>query len=561
MKPNYKWIYHLSLLSFIIITGFYYNLRSTYNLAANELFRIINHSGAWIDVVSWWRLPSLTPVFLAVNFGCSLQCIAILYSIATPLLLYVIFLMCTYLLKKEHSGFVLSGALLGVNTAFFMGKHDTLEAMAWGYMGCLIIQRLCIKYRDTKSFRMISTWGMFLFATFVMLMHLTPITTFNDEVLKSGFYFTNGFRFLFEKGLPIYIFMLLLGSYIALFLFEKKHSVNFLFGILFYVLIVIRQSGFSIDFENLLLPLVFWGVWLFSETVLIYPKHVQTKFWIVSVVLLIGAFGALRFQTTYQQRYNYMKTFLQAAENTGHSKISMFHELQRVNKYINPRYVAVEMTLVSTLLQHPPTTVYFYDTLRHPEQTTGLIVDEVHTYKTLNTNYFPFKDSTYTEIFTPLLEHIVIVDVSCGAEHYASDQGIPYLPDENHTKVKFFHVENRVASNAYEGDYAMEATRSSPYVFSTRISDVQPYDMMRVTVLRKGSEEGHLVISDPFGGKIFYTKEHRIMPMNDTAWQELSILIEIPPNITSLSVYGWNSTNGNSIVYYDNMHIYTWRKQ
>jgi hypothetical protein len=193
-------------------------------------------------------------------------------------------------------------------------------------------------------------------------------------------------------------------------------------------------------------------------------------------------------------------------------KFALSEHLQQLERYIDPTFLAFETPLIAKFQGLPVQSVFF------------IPIDSTKNIPSITTNspYFNFATSHYIISDTAFIKRIL-------RDTIRDTTGIVFTGD----------------SIQYASSVSLWLHRG---------------DSIHISVLRKGSNNGHLIMSDhlPINTK-FWTNEQYISEPDSAGWQRLSI-VHIVSETDRYKAYVWNRNYKNEQIYFKDFRIEIWRE-
>jgi len=242
-------------------------------------------------------------------------------------------------------------------------------------------------------------------------------------------------------------------------------------------------------------------------------KQTNTRFLIVCTLVFFAVFGQLRMLPEFQTRHNFVVRLLDHTPKTA-DKFALPENLQRLERYIDPTFLAFETPLIASLRGRPVQSVFFIPE-RHPETIPNLF------NRTFNTNYFQFSSSNYTLL---------------------SESIIPRSLD-----ILFVFDTTAILGDGRQFGWTIRHM-------------LQRDDSLSLSVWRKGSDFGHLVVSDDRSQNLtFWLEEQDVSEPNSANWQKLSTSF-VASQAQSFRFFIYNGNYKEERIYFKNFRIEIWRE-
>jgi hypothetical protein len=256
----------------------------------------------------------------------------------------------------------------------------------------------------------------------------------------------------------------------------------------------------------------------------------------------------------FEKRQSDTIRLLTASNSLSADKIAISNRFQRTEKYFNVKYFSFETPIISALRNMPLKSIFFY-----PET---LQTENFHEYQipiTLqNTRYFSFSDTEYTVLNEPLIPRKLIMDIICDTDSTVVQNNITRYTPTAHWYFPFYNLYPQ-RREVLSGKTATYTGNGIQYAIYFSLARLKQSDSVEVSVWRKGSESGFLVVSDYNNpAKIWYPQQTTSEP-NEKGWQKLSTTFIITEK-TPLKTFVWNSNYEKELIYFDDFHVRVWRE-
>jgi len=511
------WLSHLGFLVVVGLSAWFHALRSTFGESAMDLFNLINEpqifsSAVWFSV-HWFQ--NLLTVF-AVHANASLPFVSLVFSVSPAIFLYSIFLITRYKFNQEKSGILLLFLLFGINQTFFIAVHTPLIFIATFY---LIIEAIRVFWKKCRSdFRPeieMAIWGLACLFLFFSI-RISP-NVYQDVIVGTHNFSLIGY--FSSVAISTFIISFLMTAFLMLFLIKQKQKKALKeFGawiaLALAFISISGQSGFvDVNFELLFFPLIAILVGGFVVFFGDEFKQPGTRFWILCTLVIFAVFGPLRTLPDFQARHNYVVRLLDHAPKTA-DKFALSEDLQELERYIDPTFLAFETPLIAGLHGRPVQSVFFIPE-RHPETIPNL------SNRTFNANYFPFSSLNYSVKKEPF---------------------IPRTP-------KFIFVQDTlIVATGDNIQFALDVGLR-----------LHRKDSVHISVWRKGSDNGHLILDNRNPRTSEWTMQRCVSEPNADGWQKLSI-IQIARTTEAYAAFVMNTNYRNERIYFKNFRVEVWRE-
>ena len=512
------WLSHLGFLAVIGLSAWFHELRSTFGESAMILFSLINEpqifSSAGLFSVHWFQ--NILTVF-AINANAPLSFVSLVFSVAPAIFLYSIFLITRYKFKQEKSGILLLFLLFGINQTFFIAVHTPLVLIATFYLTVETFRAFWKKRRD--DFRQeitMAIWGLACLVVFFFI-RISP-NVYQDVIAGTHNFSLIGY--VSSVAISAFIIAFLMAACLVLFWIHQKQKKTLKeFGawvaLALAFISIYGQSGFvDVNFELLFFPLIA----ILVGGVVIYLgdefKTSASRFFIVCTLVIFAVFGQLRTLPEFQTRQDFVVRLLDHAPKTA-DKIALSEHLQELERYIDPTFLAFETPLIAGLHGRPIQSIFFIPE-RHQETIPNL------SNRTFNANYFQFLSLNY-----------LILDESI----------IPRSLDS------LFVFDDAI-------DVLGDGKQFGWTVRYTLLRD----DSLSLSVWRKGSDFGHLVLSDNHDrNHQLWKVEQFVSEPNADGWQKLTLNF-VAESREVYRMYIMNRNYRNERIYFKNFRVEVWRE-
>jgi len=508
---------HLGFLAVIGLSAWFHELRSTFGESAMLLFHLINEPQVFSTAV-WFSahwFQNLLTVF-AVHANASLSFVSLVFSTAPAIFLYSIFLITRYKFQQKKSGILLLLLLFGINQTFFIAVHTPLILIATFYLIVEIFRAFWKKRRDDfRPETEMAIWGLACLFLFFFI-HLSP-NVFEDVITGAHNFSLLGY--FSSVALGTFVISFLMAAYLGLFWIHQKQKRMVkefaAWTILALAFISIYGRGYFLDvsFELLFFPLIAMLVGGFVIFLGDKLKQPGTPFLILCTLVIFSIFGQLRMLPEFQTRHNFVVRLFEHTPKTA-DKFALPENLQHLERYIDPTFLAFETPLVAGFRGLPARSVFFIPE-RHSETIPNL------SNRTFNTNYFQFSSLNYT---------------------FLNESIIP-----------------RSLDSLFLFDTIVMLGDGKQFGLTVRYR-LQRHDSLSLSVLRKGSNFGHLIISDDHPGnhRVWMPEQHVSEP-NADGWQKLTLNF-VADRAEWYRMYFINANYINERIYFKNFRIEIWRE-
>ena len=523
--PSERRIETLSHFGFLVVIGlsaWFHGLRSTFGESAMVLFNLINEpiffaSSTWFSV-HWFQ--NLITV-LAIKANLSISLVSLVFSVSPMIFLYGVFLIINYVFRQKKSGIFLLLLFLGVNQTFFGAVHTPLILATTFYLVIAGFRTIWKKYvNDFSPFVQMIIWAI------ACLFLFTKVSSNAYSDVVEGAHNFSFIGYFSSVAISVFVISFVMMAYLVLLWIYKRQFKPLIlmsfWSVLMIALIFIfgRKGLVDVNFELLFFPLIAGYIGFFISFLGHEFTRSATRFWILCILVIFAVFGQLRAFPDFEKRKNYVVRLLQHAPKTT-DKLALPEHLQQLERYIDPTYLAFETALISSLRRLPMQSIFFI-----PADTTTSI-PTIPTGK-LNSSYFHFFNPTYIVRNTRIINRTL-------------------------------HKPPRDSAIKALRDTLVVICDSSQFALTVGLY-LRRGDSVSLSVLRKGSDFGHLVISDnlPINTRLWLSEQY-ISEADYAGWQTLSTNLIIEKTDWH-KTYLMNKNHKNERIYFKNFHIEIWRE-
>ncbi|MDR2906712.1 MAG: hypothetical protein LBU91_01815 [Bacteroidales bacterium] len=526
---TYNWSMYLTALSHVgfwvaigLTTWFHY-LRTTFGESAMVFFNLVNAPNLW-SAETWlsanWFQNVLT--ILTVNGQCSLTFVSMVFSSAPMIYTYLIFIVCRYGFKQTFSGVFLLLLLLGVNYSFFGAVNSTYDMLCTLYFGLALIVFICTKY-IVKTHALFELGFFGLLAIYTQLLHGSIPTVIADSA--NSVHAFSRLNYLLSMAINNYVIIGCMVVFLCLvWLVKKDYRALGVFGGLAVVLFLITfrcaNILFTFDFEQIYLPLAALVLMAMNGYVWEPAPLNKWRLGIIGILLCLSIGGQLRMLPTFEKRFADVQRLQEAAFAFPSEKIALAEHFQATYKYMDARFLPFETAVISGLYNLPPKSIWLY-----PTDSAAPTEDKLTSLVSSHTDYFPFSETQYTVLNEPIIPRKLIFDTV-------------FAPDTAAVTT----VENR-------------------YALGFGFGRLEQGDSIHVEAWRKGSDYGHLVLSDGHNPNIFWMCEQTTGKPNSFGWQKLSYTFVVNQSKEPLKTYVCNlGEEGRETIFFGHLWVRIWRE-
>jgi hypothetical protein len=506
----------LSHLGFFVVIGlsvWFYHLRNAFGESAMILFNLINEPDLFAKS-TWFSIHWFQNVMtiLAVKSNLSFSLVNVVFSASPMIFVYGIFLMTRYVFKQKNAGIFLLLLFLGVNQTFFGAVHSPLVLASMFYLVLVIFRTIFGKYQH--HFSQFTEVGIWAFLCLFLFVRVSP-STYSDVV--EGSYYFSFIGYFSSVAIGAFVISFIMAAYLGLAWIYKKQFKQLILLIVWTVLMLSlififgRNGLLSVGFELLFFPLIAGLVGFFAIDFRIENEPSSTRFWMVWTLVILAVFGQIRTYQDFEKRHNFVVKLLQHTPKTG-DKFALYEKTQQLERYIDPTYLAFETPLIAKLHGLPKQTVYFV-----PTDTTK----NIPKITTAHSPYFQFSDQNY-----------IICDTSF-------------------IKRTLYKIMSDTV-DIFSGDTVQYAATKSLFL--------QRGDSISLSVLRKGSDNGLLLLTDHLPQHIkFWMREQFVSEPDTEGWQKLFSTMIISET-ERYKTYLWNKNHKKEQIYFKDFRVEIWRE-
>lgn len=136
-KRTHSWLLlgHLSFAVLFILSILFYKERILFADSAFQFFKIVNFEKINIEASRYGAILPQLPVLLAIKLGVNLKWLTLIYSTSFILLYYIVFNICTYLLKNIVGGLaIVLTLILCISQSFFHPVTETHQSLVFSVL-------------------------------------------------------------------------------------------------------------------------------------------------------------------------------------------------------------------------------------------------------------------------------------------------------------------------------------------------------------------------------------------------------------------------------------------
>jgi len=414
---------HITFLLLISLSVIYYKERILFFDNVFYLFKIINFEKFNTEAGRYGAFLSQIPVLAALKAGMSLKSLLLIYSISFILIYYVVFMLCTHVLKNVVAGFSIVFVLvLCMQQGFYHPTHESHQALIYSLLfystinysfnkkyyllkysiGGLLIA-LCFFTYPTVLFPLLyiiafyiidqHKWretGIYILVMILIMLSVFKVT-YTDQSsyegqflsglfnLRPGIHdFTGYYSTMFFSrrigGLYFWLCIIFILA-ILLQLANKKYlNAGFTFlgttSFLVLVLYTYRMGDSDVMMERSFLPLtVFVSVPFFTE--LLSSKRRSVLIPGVLVILVICFAGIRRLNLEgqrFRRRLKNIEQLIECTHNMDGRKFLLKKSDENISNIIMPWTSSFNSIIVSSMNGNQNTrTIFLYDDLKNWE--------------------------------------------------------------------------------------------------------------------------------------------------------------------------------------------------
>ncbi len=132
---------------------------------------------------------------------------------------------------------------------------------------------------------------------------------------------------------------------------------------------------------------------------------------------------------------------------------------------------------------------------------------------------------------------------------------IPNLP-----RIVFNNVYTQ-SQQVFSGNYSVFLGKENQYGVDLYLKKIlQRGDSVEISVWRKGSDDGHLIISDDKNPNVIWNREQTISEPDARGWQKLSFVFIHNQNKEPLKTYVMNTNYKKETIFFDDFRLQIWRE-
>jgi hypothetical protein len=456
---NIKLIGHLYFGILVIMAIIFYKERIIYCDAADYIFLIINKSTFHFEINRYGSAISQILPVIAVNAKMPLKVVLIFYSVSTVLVYYLIFLICTYLLKNPGAGILVILIIsVGICHAYIHDIQETHTALAftallyawlfypWDeklvlkqvlkYSGCFLLVLLCyfthpssafpvlfilgyyvVSKNDWKNYKL---YGIILLTLLLFVSKFLSIDANSYEGIQSSglrnfssvipnFFHLYSLQYFLLRIRSVYFLTCVIFFVVTInYLYQREFLKLFYFlaaTIAYFVLIIINFYFGDSDMmmEKDFQPLnVFIGIPFVADFLLKQDKVKIIRSVVYIFILFIGLSLFLKSALFYKKRTNYLAELIQSTKQLPGNKFIMDNKELPAETILISYAVSVETLLYSSLEGPQNSRTIFAENLKTFNQ-EALNTDQflftnfwpVYSINDLNKNYFNLEQVKY----------------------------------------------------------------------------------------------------------------------------------------------------------------------
>ncbi|MCL2682842.1 MAG: hypothetical protein FWE63_05075 [Bacteroidales bacterium] len=524
---------HLGFLVAIGLTVWFHYLRSTFGESAMVLFNLINNPELW-TATTWYSANWFQNVMtiLAIKCNLSLPLVSMVFSASPMIFSYLVFLLTYYGFKQKFSGIFLLLLLLGINASFFEAVNTTFSVVVLLYVFVALFRFIFEKHfaKQSNDFRALFELSAFgILAIFVQLFgrfNTNPPLIERSIIPCPNIDFSDWYpsfmTFLGKQAINTYIIIACLAIFLCVFWIVRKNykplTVFLFFSMLLLLLTWHNKHVFIFDYEQrflfvLAFVLIAMNGFIWEQ----FPLN-KLRFGILIVLVFLAIGGQLRLLPKFEKRQEHTLRLLDASTAISAEKIAFSENLQVMEKYINSNYFAFETPIITALYNLPQKSIFFIP--------KGVNNFDNHGFDRIpNPHYFRFSDQSYTFLEEPLIPRKLIVDTIFDVD------SLYYVGKKTQWGVNY-HLGHML----------------------------QLGDSVEVSVWRKGSDYGHLVISDRKNPNDIFYIQQTVSEPNEDGWQKLLFAFTLNQNKYPLKAYGWNQNYKNENIFFKEFRVRIWRE-
>lgn len=440
---SFRIIGHAWFLILLIYSIVYVAERFTYVDSAWQFFQRINGNGFIFPSERYGVVFSQVPVFIALQCGVSFTTLAYIFSMSYVLLYYLIWYLCTSVLKNPAAGLaVVFCTFMGVREGFLHPVTETQQCLMFSVLlyaqlrregqrsflsaGLIVLTTLVILFThpvgvftagfaavlfmiESRDFRSRISWLVLsILAGITLWRFFFPIdnydAAFYDQLKGNGEpeASTNGaLNFLVIHFVNFYWVPAVAASVTTIWLAMKKDwwrlglTLGGVGAYLFIAAATYANGDSSILMERAFLPACFMVSLVFAG-LLAQPDF--SRKWIPAVVIIFFLVNGVRYINTgclmFKKRTAYLDALITRANQTAHDKFFIVPSAEDKEKIMIPWGLGTETLMYSTFRYNRPVTITYEN-----ETCDSLSIRLTSFYcfpvDSLNPKYFPFSANPY----------------------------------------------------------------------------------------------------------------------------------------------------------------------
>ena len=451
---------HISFFVLIALSVIFANERVIYIDSAAQLFEMIQRDGFAVYDHRMTMLITQSLPLLFIWMGAGLQSVIIAYSVAAPLLAYLVFLVIAYILKDVRLGLLLLLPLLCMRCTFYHAISETFSLIIYAtlllaliryhtpekgliafiyYLSVALCTLCCVFMHPIGMFFVLFLLGyhfvdcqmkpskVFILIAVTLLVSATVklfLTSGHDagymptwQDIIYCFHHPGDLKIIsrfFTRIIDFYIYPIALYAIVLVWHIRHKQWWRMAFGILFNIcffgmsVIVYRREGGAVGVERAFLPLMFFAAIPFLCEVL---PHIDVRrnhlFLIIFVAALTFAFAKIIDTSKhYRSRLAKLNEVSTVALEMGQHKLVA--DVTSIDNVFHPTWCNSFETMLLSALQGPDRTVTFYvedepiqlDNPNYQDSTSFIAVSwwRMWLYKTLRPQYFILPQQPYQQL-------------------------------------------------------------------------------------------------------------------------------------------------------------------
>lgn len=411
---------HLSFFILFIFSILFFRERILFSDSAFQFFKLINYEHINIEAHRYGAILPQLPVLLAIKFGAGLKSLTIIYSLSFVLLYYLIFIICTHLLKNIQAGLAVILVLtLCVSQSFYHPVTETHQSLVYTvllyailehkefriskiqyvlaivliaisffahpvalYTSLFIIGYVSIdknEIRTIKPYILLGVTGSLALGKVLLTNENSYEGQFFSELMKSPSLILNlpkepGTLFFITRLKSLYLWFVILELILIVDLIYNRKFLKLIWqlaivsGFLVITFLTYHKGDSTVLMERAFMPLaLFVSIPLLKETLAEDKNYFMPKLSILGVVILIGILRLYQQGESFKKRTEFNIELLTKTAQYSNRKFIVQHS--KLEKHVTTFWSnSFETLILSTITDGiPPQTIYPSD---NPEALT-----------------------------------------------------------------------------------------------------------------------------------------------------------------------------------------------